>query len=194
MDDSQDALPSFKWMTDEIRPKFDSVATTTARYPYTVSFENDYFREGDLLMLPETGEKAYAAKRNEDGSFDLDTRYVRHVTMRVIGTEMQWYEYEDEGGEWVEVDVWGPEPIPHWEVRNLRPVEGARLLCLGPVYKQQGEKMTDQQEQLRAQALAGCENGNHSWYPEVQMKQPDLRIICVVCGAKTTVPRKIEHA
>lgn len=133
--------PGMDRMTSELIPNEDVVASATSRYPFTVRFENDCFREGDLLMIPRTGERAFVSSRKPDGSFELDTRFVRHVTHHVVGTEMKWIDgWTDEDGYstdgyWVERDVYEPLALPYYEVKNLRPVEGERLLNLGSVYR-----------------------------------------------------------
>lgn len=114
------------WSSDELAPRCDKVRAVRPGYRAEVEVGNSaYFRDGDLIAFPRTGERAFVTDISGP-TLTLCSRHVSFVDRRWIRTDERW-----NGDEWVPVDIYEPLAIPHWYVRNLEARPGDEALIVG---------------------------------------------------------------
>lgn len=117
------------WHSEELTPRHDVVREAKLAYPAEVAVEHgSYFRDGDLIAFPRTGDRAFVTGVDGD-LLTLNSRHVRYVDTRWVGTREHF-----NGDEWVEVDIYEPLAIPHWYVRNLEARPGDQVFNVGAAY------------------------------------------------------------
>ena len=123
-----------EWISEEMKPQCGTVSQVRGRNPQRITVDNpSVFRPGDLIAFPASGHRAYVTEVGKGGELTIDTRYVEHVTYRIVGEREVW-----NGDDWVIETIAEDLPIPHYLVRNLRVEPGMEAFRIGSAWSSDG--------------------------------------------------------